>query len=190
MTRLQEICVEETVIRTGCWIVQRTILVNTLVYFDLCSSGWLYLVCMSSKDYETNWKAWKTPTHSWLHAFHTCDSTAGSKKIPFSKPVCRSTVPVDQTTVLENFRKYYENPIKKVSQYHCSGTRQSNWCQSFYQSAAYACAVGGDFGYCYQSDCVSFDTSQTIGSYLWYRKLINKHSAMIRDQKWPGVIDL
>ena len=44
---------------------------------------------------------------------HTCDSTAGSKKIPFSKPVCRSTVPVDQTTVFENFRKYYENPIKK-----------------------------------------------------------------------------
>ena len=45
---------------------------------------------------------------------HTCDSTAGSKKIPFSKPVCRSTVPVDQTTVFENFRKYYENPIKSV----------------------------------------------------------------------------
>ena len=40
---------------------------------------------------------------------HTCDSTAGSKKIPFSKPVYRSTVPVDQTTVFENFRKYYEN---------------------------------------------------------------------------------
>ena len=51
-----------------------------------------------------------------LNAFktlHTCDSTAGSKKIPFSKPVCRSTVPVDQTTVFENFRKYYENTIKK-----------------------------------------------------------------------------
>ena len=44
---------------------------------------------------------------------HTCDSTAGSQKIPFSKPVCRSTVPVDQTTVFKNFRKYYENPIKK-----------------------------------------------------------------------------
>ena len=45
---------------------------------------------------------------------HTCDSTAGSRKIPFIKPVCRSTVPVDQTTVFENFRKYYENPIKSV----------------------------------------------------------------------------
>ena len=44
---------------------------------------------------------------------HTCDSTAGSRKIPFIKPVCRSTVPVDQTTVFENFRKYYENLIKK-----------------------------------------------------------------------------
>ena len=28
---------------------------------------------------------------------HTYDSTAGSRKIPFIKPVCRSTVPVDQT---------------------------------------------------------------------------------------------
>ena len=36
---------------------------------------------------------------------HTCDSTAGSRKIPFIKPVCRATVPVDQTTVLENIRK-------------------------------------------------------------------------------------
>ena len=45
---------------------------------------------------------------------HTCDSTAGSRKIPFIKPVCRSTVPVDQTTVFEKFRKYYENPIKSV----------------------------------------------------------------------------
>ena len=45
---------------------------------------------------------------------HTCDSTAGSRKIPFIKPVCRSTVPVDQTTVFENFGKYYENPIKSV----------------------------------------------------------------------------
>ena len=43
----------------------------------------------------------------------TCDSTAGSKKIPFIKPVCRSTVPVDQTTLFENFRKYFENPNKK-----------------------------------------------------------------------------
>ena len=44
---------------------------------------------------------------------HTYDSTAGSRKIPFIKPVCRSTGTVDQTTVFENFRKYYENPIKK-----------------------------------------------------------------------------
>ena len=95
------------------------------------------------------------------------------RKIPFIKPVCRSTVPVDQTTVFENFRNYYENPIK-MSQHHCSGTRQSNWCQSIYQSAVYACAVGGDYGYCYQSiqsDCVIHDTRQTVGSYLWYRKL-------------------
>ena len=49
-----------------------------------------------------------------LPIYHTCDSTAGSRKIPFIKPVCRSTVPVDQTTVCENFRKYYENPIKRV----------------------------------------------------------------------------
>ena len=45
---------------------------------------------------------------------HTCDSTAGSREIPFIKPVCRSTVPVDQTTGFENFRKYYENPVKSV----------------------------------------------------------------------------
>ena len=37
--------------------------------------------------------------------FHTCDSTAGSKRIPFSKPVCGSAVLVDQTTIFENFRK-------------------------------------------------------------------------------------
>ena len=67
-----------------------------------------------------------------IAVLHTCDSTAGSKKIPFSKPVCRSTVPVDQTTVFENFHKYYKNPIKKVSQYHCYGTRQSNGYQSIY----------------------------------------------------------
>ena len=46
---------------------------------------------------------------------HTCDSTAGSRKIPFIKSVCRSTVPVDQTTVFENFRKYYEYYNKKCS---------------------------------------------------------------------------
>ena len=45
---------------------------------------------------------------------HTCDSTTGSRKIPFIKPVCRSTVPVDQTNVFENVPKYYENPIKSV----------------------------------------------------------------------------
>ena len=45
---------------------------------------------------------------------HTCDSTTSSRKIPFIKPVCRSTVPVDQTTVFENFGNYYENPIKSV----------------------------------------------------------------------------
>ena len=44
---------------------------------------------------------------------YTCDSTASSRKISFIKPVCRSTVLVDQTTIFENFRKYYENPIKK-----------------------------------------------------------------------------
>ena len=37
---------------------------------------------------------------------HTCDFTAGSKKIPFSKPVYRSTVPVGQTTIFENFCHY------------------------------------------------------------------------------------
>ena len=58
-----------------------------------------------------------TPMHtnvSGVRCAHTCDSTAGSRKIPFIKPVCRSTVPVDQTTVFENFRKYYENPVKSV----------------------------------------------------------------------------
>ena len=45
---------------------------------------------------------------------HTCDSTSGSRKILFIKPVCRCTIPVDQTTLFENFRKYYENPIKSV----------------------------------------------------------------------------
>ena len=51
---------------------------------------------------------------------HTCDSTTGSKKIQFSKPVYRSTAPVDQTTVFENFRYYIvkysgvtKNPPKK-----------------------------------------------------------------------------
>ena len=56
---------------------------------------------------------------------HTCDSTAGSRKTPFIKPVCRSTVPVEQTTVFENFRKYYENPIKSVP-ISLFGMRQSN----------------------------------------------------------------
>ena len=42
---------------------------------------------------------------------YVSDSTPGSRKIPFIKPVCRSTITVDQTTVFENFRKY---PIKSV----------------------------------------------------------------------------
>ena len=37
---------------------------------------------------------------------HTCDSTAVSKKIQFSKPVCPLTVAVNQTTVFENFHNY------------------------------------------------------------------------------------
>ena len=92
---------------------------------------------------------------------HTCDSTTSSRKIPFIKPVCRSTVPVDQTTVLENFRKYYENPIKSVP-ISLFRHMQVLLMPINYQSAAYACGVGGDYGYCYQliqSDCVIRDTS-------------------------------
>ena len=65
--------------------------------------------------FETKMQSWtKVFTETHFKHQHTCDSTAGSRKIPFLKPVCRSTVPVDQTTVFENFRKYFENPIKSV----------------------------------------------------------------------------
>ena len=62
-----------------------------------------------AKSVGVNFRAGRT-----IKPTHTCDSTARSRKIPFIKPVCRSTVPVDQTTVFENFRKYYENSIKSV----------------------------------------------------------------------------
>ena len=125
---------------------------------------------------------------------HTCNSTAGSRKILFIKPVCRSTVPVDQTTVFENFRKYYENSIKSVpislfrhapvllmpidlsisSVLVCGRRRlrlllpvKSNQIASFVTPV--------------KPSVVTFDIENLHFD-------VNKHSGMIRDQKWLGSI--